>query len=449
MQKNCGYSGKKGYLEIISMFRGMFNEFRKIINSKAVKNGAWLYVLQLFNSVIPLITLPYITRTLGATEYGYFSVAYNLIGYFMVVVEYGFHMSGARKASLANNAVELHITFTSIVLARLLLCFLCFAGTAVYSVLFIESKKSILCLLLLFFIPLGMVLQQNWLFQGLQQMQYITITSVIARVISLVCIFAFVHDESDLAFYCFFYSATTVVIGLVGTYFAITKLNMRFVKVKWSDVINELKSGWYVFTTAFSSKIFSAFGITVLGAFSTEYNVGIYSAIYKIPQIVLLLWNPISQVMYPINSKQITESYKLGRNFIKKIEKIILPIFGAVLLCISLTSRSIVKLAFGSEFEKYYYIIYPLLFWVLFGIINNFSGVQILLAGGFSKEYSRCFVVGIIVNILLNLLLVWMFGMMGASVAAAVSELLLGILLYIQVKLLDKEFMDRNECEYL
>ena len=98
----------------------------KMLKSKAVQNGMWLYVLQLFNTVIPLITLPYITRILGAAEYGVFSIAFNLIGYFQVVVEYGFAMSGARKASLSKGIDELHKTFTAIMLSRLLLCFLCF-----------------------------------------------------------------------------------------------------------------------------------------------------------------------------------------------------------------------------------------------------------------------------------------------------------------------------------
>ena len=422
------------------MLKGMIDVFRKVIKSKAAKNGMWLYVLQLFNTVIPLLTLPYITRILGATEYGYFSVAYNLIGYFMVVVEYGFHMSGARKASLVKNIGELYVTFTSIIIARLFLCLICFVCAAVYSLFFIESAKNTLCLLLLFFIPLGMVLQQNWLFQGLQQMKYITIASVIARLLSLVCIFMFVRDENDLAVYCICYSLTTVVIGVVETVLAITKLNMRVVRIKLSDIINELKSGWYVFTTALSSKVFSAFGITVLGFLSTEYSVGIYSAIYKIPQMVLLLWNPVSQVMYPINSKRMTESYRNGRIYVKKLEKLIVPVFAVGLFFVSILSKWGVKIAFGLEFADYYYIVFPLLLWVLFGIINNFSGIQILLAGGYSKEYSQCFMIGVLLNIALNIAFVWLFDMIGAAIAAATSELIFGILLYIQVRRLDNRF---------
>ena len=75
---------------------------KKILKRKSVKNGAWLYLLQIFNTVVPLLTLPYITRILGAKQYGIFSIAINVIGYYQVVVEYGFAMSATRKVALSD-----------------------------------------------------------------------------------------------------------------------------------------------------------------------------------------------------------------------------------------------------------------------------------------------------------------------------------------------------------
>lgn len=416
---------------------GLSIKLREFFKSKAAKNGMWLYILQLFNTVIPLFTLPYITRILGASEYGVFSIAFNLIGYFMVVVEYGFHMSGSRKVSLTKDINELNKTFTAIIAVRALLCGICFVITLIYAFANLDSDKQKICLMVMFLIPLGIIFQQNWLFQGLQKMHYITITSVIARSLSVACIFLFVKSPEDLILYCFCYSITTIMIGIVGTYFALTKIHVRFVKIQIKDIIEELKSGWYVFTTSLSSKIFSAFGITVLGILSTDYSVGVYSAIYKIPQMGLLLWNPISQVMYPITSVKMTESYIDGRKYVKKIERIIIPIFGCGIILVAVFAKFAVKIAFGEEFAPYYYILYPLLIWVLFGIINNFFGVQTLLAGGYSKEYSKCFMVGVVLTVVFNLILIPLLDIMGAALAPAISECLFGILLLAQVKQLD------------
>ena len=69
-----------------------------LLRKKAFSNGVWLYLLQFFNAVIPLLTLPYIVRILDTENYGIFSVALNIVIYMQVFVEYGFGMSATRKA---------------------------------------------------------------------------------------------------------------------------------------------------------------------------------------------------------------------------------------------------------------------------------------------------------------------------------------------------------------
>lgn len=415
------------------------NKAISLLSNRIVQNGIWLYILQIFNTLIPLFTIPYITRILGANEYGVFSIAFNLIGYIMVIVEYGFNMSGARKASLTSIVSELDSTFTAILLSRLLLCIISFGLITVYSLVVNNSQEQKICLLILFLIPFGMVFQQNWLFQGLQKMHFITITSVIARSLSLVGIFVFVKSPNDLPLYCLFYACTNLITGIIGTVFAYLYIGVRFIRISFGDIIDELKSGWYVFTTSFSSKVFNAFGITVLGIMATEYDVGIYSAIQKIPQALLLAWSPISQVLYPVMSSKISESYKKGRAYLLRIEKYILMIFGAIFILICIFSKPIVRLAFGQEYISFHYLVIPLLIWLFIGIINNFSGVLTLLAGGYSKEYSRCFMLGVLFTIVLSLIFIKLWGIIGCAFAPLISEAIFGLLLYYTVHKIDRE----------
>ena len=92
----------------------------KIVSSKSVANGMWLYALQFFNLVVPLLTLPYITRILGAESYGTFSIALNVITYLQVVVEYGFGMSATRKVAIEGKK-NLNRTFTAVIFGRSIL----------------------------------------------------------------------------------------------------------------------------------------------------------------------------------------------------------------------------------------------------------------------------------------------------------------------------------------
>ena len=74
-----------------------------LFKSKLFRNGVYLYILQFFNTVIPLLTLPYITRVIGIEQYGALNRILNYVLYMQAFVEYGFALNGAKKISLATS----------------------------------------------------------------------------------------------------------------------------------------------------------------------------------------------------------------------------------------------------------------------------------------------------------------------------------------------------------
>lgn len=414
-------------------------DIMNLLKKKAVKNGAWLYLLQFFNTVVPLLTLPYITRILGVKQYGIFSIAINIIGYYQVVVEYGFAMSATRKVVLSDkNADLLSKIFSAVFFLRCILFTLCFFITAGYVLLNRNNLSQCLCLLIMMITLLGNCFQLNWLFQGMQQMRYITIVSMVSRTITVVLTFMLVKSADDLYLYCLLYSISPVISGLLGIVFAKKCFHIHFVRIQLRDIWEEMKNGWYVFTTQLSSKVFGAIGITFLGIFSSNEQVGIYSAIQKIPNILMLAWNPITQVLYPLSSQKFQESFKSGEKFVNKSKRIFVPIFLAIAIVCSLMSKIVIRIAFGEEYSTRFYWIIPLLLWMVVAIYNNFTGIQTLLADGHDREYSKCFQIGVLVTITLNFILVYFLKGDGACLAPLLSEVVLGIILKREVNKLNR-----------
>ncbi len=71
---------------------------------------------------------------------------------------------------------------------------------------------------------------------------------------------------------------------------------------------------------------------------------------------------------------------------------------------------------------------------MLFSVINNFMGIQFLVASGNQKLYSHAFTIGSLITVGLNILLGLIFGIYGVSAAAPIGEVSLAILLYFGVK---------------
>ncbi len=417
----------------------MKDKINSIIKSKIFKNSVWLTILQVINTVIPFITIPYITRVLGASEYGNFSIALNWILYFQVLVEFGFGLSGSRKVATAKNDKEISSIFNNIITARLIMFGLAFILMNIVSLLSRFNLKMYISMILLFIMILGTTFQLTWLFQGKQDMKFITIINVVSRIISIILIFMFVNDSNDLYLYCVLYSITLFLSSFISLIVARKKYLLKFKFAKFKNVIKEINDAKYLFISSSMTKIFSGFGITILGIFSSSNIVGIYSAIYKIPYILTMFFSPISQALYPFCSLEYKSNFKKG---ILKVKKLFLPIFSLFLipsLIIIIFRNSIIKFVFGIEYSYYSLIIIPLVLQFLIAIVNNFIGIQILVASEHQKEYTKAFSIGCLAIVICNILLGYLFDIYGVSIAAFLGELVLFLALMIQLKKLYKK----------
>ncbi|WP_146256462.1 oligosaccharide flippase family protein, partial [Morganella morganii] len=60
------------------------------------KNALSLLIMQVINYLVPLITLPYLARTLGIVQYGALNLSLSLIQYGVIFITFGFNLSATR-----------------------------------------------------------------------------------------------------------------------------------------------------------------------------------------------------------------------------------------------------------------------------------------------------------------------------------------------------------------
>ena len=409
--------------------------YQRICKSNTIKNGIWLYVLQFFNTVFPLLTLPYVTRILGTDNYGIFSYALNIITYLQVIVEYGFNLSGARKIAIYEDEKEREKIYSKIVTAKIFLLMCSLILTIIVIMVFRFTDKQIFTIVIMFLIVVGTAITQPWLFQGKQKMKFVTISNAIVRIIFVILIFLLVKKEEDLYMYSFLYSVVFVLIGILQIYIIKRVFNYKYKMCNLKECIQELKDGWYTFTTSAMSKIFTGIGVTILGIIYKDNAsiVGIYSAIQKIPLAINMAYSPVSQAIFPYISKKYREDYTFSINFIKKLINITIILMIVSIVITFCFSYEIVKIAFGESYTQYHLILVPLIIWAFLGILNNLLGIQILVANGRTKEYSKAFTISSISIALLNIILGILFGIYGIAIATMLSELVLNIILIKEI----------------
>lgn len=402
---------------------------KSIFKSKLAQNGVWMLALQFFSTIMPILTLPYITRVLSKSAYGELSVALSYMTYFQVFVEYGFKLSGAKKTAMKNNVNEIDYICGNIFFSRLLLVVFCFIALAFFA-LFAPVKRSlVICMFILFSMVISLVFQQNWFFQGISEMKNITIVNVTGRVLAIVLIFIFVKQPEDLYLYCAINAFGNVISSLLGFVIAQKKYNLKVKYNGFKAIVKELKDGWPLFVSTAMGSLFGSVGVTMLGFFETSEVVGVYSAVSKIPYVLNMIFFAFSQALYPTFCRGYSNSFNEG---IKLLKKYGIPIVALFIFCglfIIFFRRPIVLLAFGDEYISGLPLLIPFTIWTILGIINNFLGIQTLVASGYDKEYSRAFVISIITMLLLMVVLGKNMGAIGVALASMFSEALLTLLL--------------------
>ena len=126
----------------------------------------------------------------------------------------------------------------------------------------------------------------------------------------------------------------------------------------------------------------------------------------------------------------------------KKIGIPIFFMFGIFSILIIVFNKIIINLLFGAEYSNYSIIVIPLVIQFLLAIVNNFIGIQMLVASGKQKNYSKAFAIGCMAIIVSNMLLGKLYGIYGVSIAAPIGEFVLTISLIFQLKSLERSEKD-------
>lgn len=415
---------------------------RSIANHKIFKNGIWLMLMQIFNTIVPLVTVPFVTRALTPEGYGQFSSALNLILYCQVVVEYGFQLSGTRRIAISKDFQEIEHTYNLILFSRLFLLLISAAAMGILSFGFSTDKVFRRCMVLLFTMVMGTALQAVWFFQGMENMRPITLVSVAARSISVVCIFLTLHSRNALYWYCLFYAITHFIAGLSHLIVAVKKYGIHIHPPKPREVFAMLAENRTLFFSCAVSSLFSGFGTTLLTLFSSSFFVGVYAAIHKIPYILSMFYTPVSQAMYPHVNKLAHSAPGECFAFVKKLALPIVGLFALASGFIILLRGPVTAIGFGEDYAGYANVAIPLLMQMLFGIMNNFLGIQLLVSLGYEKYYSRSFILSMILFVtgsFLSALLVteaqiiWV-----VSICTMAAEGLLTMMLFYKVRQVSK-----------
>jgi len=414
--------------------------WRKVLTGSPTRkrltgNFLSLSILQALNYILPLITLPYLVRVLGPEKYGLISFAQAFIGYFIMITDYGFGLSATREVSIYRDDKEkVSEIFSSVMTVKILLGILSFVVLGLVLLSVPKFGQDWLIYIFTFGMVIGNILFPVWFFQGVEKMKWITILNIVARGIFTVCIFIFVHKESDYLNVAIINSLGSLVAGIISLIVIFKNFKVKFVFPKIESIKHQLKEGWHIFISNIATSLYTTSNTFILGLFTNNTIVGYYSGAEKIIKAVEGLISPISQTIYPYLSKLVSESKEKALVFLQKLTKFIGGTTFLVSLLIFILSPLIVKIILGDQYQQSILPLRILSFIPFIIALSNIFGIQTMLTFNMKSSFLKILSSAAILSLSLSFLLIPFLKHIGVSISWLTTEIFVTVSMFFTLK---------------
>lgn len=386
------------------------------------KNVFWLSLSQLGSRLIRAIIIIYAARVLGAAEYGVFSYALSLAGFFTIFGDIGISQILTRelvqkpekRQNLFSTALWLKIAILAFTAALIIFAAPHFSK--------IEAAKILIPLVALITVFDGLREFTLSSFRAAEKMEYEALITVITNI--AITIFGFIAigmaaTAKSLALsYAF-----SVIIGFLTGVIILRKDFLNIFKHFDKTLVKPILLA--AFPIAFTS-LLGAFMLNtdtiMLGWWRTPEEIGYYSAGQRILQVLYTLPAILAASMFPALNRFVGQKEK-EKKFMEKSMTMIYGIAAPALIGGVILATPIIKFIYGKEYllaapSFQILLLTPLLIYPLI-ILGN-----LILAHNEQSKLKLPVFFGAIGNIAFNAILIPPFGIVGASIATVVAQFL-------------------------
>lgn len=397
------------------------------LHQALISNFSHLTVLQLVNILTPLIVLPFLIRKLGSETYGLLAFSQAIVGYLVILINFGFDITATQKISVHRTHPEkVSEIVSSVFIIKGLLLVLSFLILAVVIQIIPQAREHQLLFYLTSWMGFNELVLPIWYFQGIEQMRYITHFSVLSRLSFMLLLFFFISGPEDYLLVPVLSGVGILLGGIYLVYVLFFKHNLNLVWPGMKKLKSHLKDSLPVFFSNVSTRLYISTNKVLIGAFVGYTETAYYDLAEKIVQAAKTPQKMLGQVLFPklSNDKNIA--------FVRRLFTFAFLLNVALTVAIAFFSEPIAILMGGYPMRDAATVLSILIWSVPFVTLSNFYGLQVLVSLGHTKTFSRNIVVsGFAYFVMVGA--VWIFygfSLLNLTVVTTATELLIAVLMF-------------------
>lgn len=397
------------------------------------KNFAYKSALTLSTYVMSFITFPYVSRVLGVERLGLVNFVDNTVNYFLLFATLGVGLLGVREIAGAKNDVERQSKIFSNILGMNLL-FTIFTLALYVAAIFLvprfhQSSE-------LFFIGTAKILFTaflvEWFFTGIENFKYITIRSLLVKLLYVLAVFLFVKTSDDYKLYFILTVGVVVVNATINMVYV-----RKFVSISFADLFmgKYIKQNMVLGIYTIMSSMYITFNVMFLGLVSNDTEVGYYTTAFKLYSVILGFFTAFTNVMLP------RMSFLLANGEKERFNEMIAKSFSAMstfiiplVLCSIIMAPQIIYVLSGPGYEGAILPMRIIMPAAIFVGIAQVLAVQVIMPMKHDKVLLVASAIGAATSLAINFSLVGELQSIGTAIVLICSEMFVTVIYVIFIK---------------
>ena len=375
----------------------------KKAKNEFVSNLIGLGSVNVLNLIIPIITMPILSRALGGDGYGIVLLFSSVTIFMMIIIDYSVNINGVRDVALNPNSLEsIYIRFQGV---RCLFGMVYFPLAVLYCYYNISEINFNNIVELLFVSIIGYYFMAPWFHQGTGTLIFFSGVSTVLRLLQILLIIIFVKDRADLLYALRINAYVFLVNGVLLYLYRKFKFDFSFSIIN-PFKLKEIKNGFGNFIGDFSPNLYSNLPPLILGGLVSSNIFASYSLALRLINVAGSFQSIICRSMYPIAAKR-----KINVNAFLLIN-IVLSLVPIIFILTS--SDFLIEWFLGNGFDEAALFLKLGTLGILFYAISSSLMFAYVLPNNHDALFRKISLFSSIVPAIVGYPLIYLFGALGA-----------------------------------
>ncbi len=216
------------------------------------------------------------------------------------------------------------------------------------------------------------------------------------------------------------------VTRFMGSIVGLLAIHKKIIQLKWrldfKFLFRQIKTIPTFSLISIFSVIYWRLDVIMLSKFCGMTEVGIYSAAFRIMEIIKAIPLSVKQALFPVNARKFSSNRIDLSSMVNKSIRYLMIILLPVAAFIAISANKLISLFFGGQFQTGSLAL-QILIWTIIPYGFAMMLANVLVTSGNQRIDLWANIFGVAINFLLNLILIPRMGVVGASLATIASIL--------------------------